>query len=147
MKKLAETLLIYYQQNEDDFNNDVEELDSWDGILGDNRMEGMDFLDELYQGKEATEILRRAYFGHDDDSWHEENGEKVYGEFNPNRDYFYFNGYGNLVSTDFKDYSNFLNEDTIQDIIDHEGNLSLSDGAQEIIDNYEEQEEEEHDND
>ena len=61
MKTLAEELMNYYQQNEDDFNNDIEELDSWDGILGDNRMENMDFLDELYQGKDATEILRREY--------------------------------------------------------------------------------------
>lgn len=37
----------------------------------------MDELDEIYQGKKATEILSRAYFGHDDDSWHEENGERV----------------------------------------------------------------------
>ena len=144
MKTLAEELMNYYQQNEDDFNNDIEELDSWDGILGDNRLEPMEDLDEHYHGQDVTEILNRADFGHDDDSWHEENGEKVYGPFCPNREYFYFNGYGNLVSTDFKDYSGFLNEDTIQDIIDHEGKLSLSDGAQEIIDNYEEEEEEEH---
>ena len=147
MKTLVEELMNYYQQNEDDFNNDIEELDSWNGILGDERIAPMEELDEIYHEQDVTEMMRRAYYGYDDDSWHEENGEKVYGPFCPNREYFYFNGYGNLVSTDFKDYSDFLNEDTIQDIIDHEGNLSLSDGAQEIIDNYEEQEEEEHDND
>lgn len=134
----------YYQQNEDDFNNDIEELDSWNGILGDERIAPMEELDEIYHEQDVTEMMRRAYYGYDDDSWHEENGEKVYGPFCPNREYFYFNGYGNLVSTDFKNYSDFLNEDTIQDIIDHEGKLSLSDGAQEIIDNYEEEEEEEH---
>ena len=98
----------------------------------------MDELDEIYQGKKATEILSRAYFGHDDDSWHEENGERVYGEFNPNRDYFYFNGYGNLVSTDERDYSDYIDLDYVQDIIDNECHLDLSDGAQEIIDNYDE---------
>lgn len=131
MKTLAEILLNYYQEHEDDFNHDIEELDCWNGILGDE-------LDELYQGKKATEILSRAYFGHDDDSWHEENGERVYGEFNPNRDYFYFNGYGNLVSTDERDYSDYIDLDYVQDIIDNECNLDLSDGAQEIIDNYDE---------
>ena len=136
MKTLAETLLNYYQKNEDDFNHDIEELDSWNGILGDNRIEEMDFLDELYQGKEATEILRSAYFGHDDDTWHEENGEKVYGKFNPNRDYFYFNGYGNLVSTVYKDYSDYLDLDYVQDIVDNYGHLDMSVWAQEIIDNY-----------
>lgn len=138
MKTLAETLLNYYQQNEEDFNHDIEELDSWNGALGDNRIEEMDFLDELYQGKEATEILRRAFFGRDDDGWHYEDGEKVHESFNPNRDYFYFNGCGNLVSTDERDYSDFLDENFVQDIIDNECHLDLSDGAQEIIDNYDE---------
>ena len=35
MKTLAETLLNYYQEHEDDFNHDIEELDCWNGILGD----------------------------------------------------------------------------------------------------------------
>lgn len=138
MKTLAETLLNYYQEHEDDFNHDIEELDCWNGILGDRRVYLMEELDEIYQGKEATEILRRAYFGHDDDNWYVENGERVYGEFNPNRDYFYFNGYGNLVSTDECDYSDYIDLDYIQDIIDNECHLDLNDGAQEIIDNYDE---------
>lgn len=141
MKTLAETLetlLNYYQKNEEDFNHDIEELDSWNGIIGDNRIEDMDILDEIYQGKEATEILRRAYFGYDDDTWHDENGERVHGEFNPNRDYFYFNVYGDLVSTDYKDYSDYLDLDFVQDIVDNYGHLDLSVWAQEIIDNYDE---------
>ena len=138
MKTLAETLLNYYKEHEDDFNHDIEELDSWNGILGDNRINDMEFLDELYQGKDVTEILRCAYFGHDDDNWHEENGEKVYGEFNPNRDYFYFNGYGNLVSTDYKDYSDYLDLDCVQDIVENYGHLDMSVWALEIIDNYDE---------
>ena len=139
MKTLAETLLNYYKEHEEDFNHDIEELDSYNGILGDNRIEDMDILYEIYQGTEAPEILRRAYFGHDDDTWHEENGEKFYGEFNPNRDYFYFNGYGNLVSTDYKDYSDYLDLDYVQDIVDNYGHLDLSVWAQEIIDNYDEE--------
>lgn len=79
MKTLAETLLNYYQEHEDDFNHDIEELDSWNGYLGDRRIYVMEELDEIYQGTQATEILRRAYFGNDDDNWHIENGEKVYG--------------------------------------------------------------------
>lgn len=138
MKTLAETLLNYYKEHEEDFNHDIEELDSYNGILGDNRIEDMDILDEIYQGTEVTEILRRAYFGHDDDTWHEENGERVYGKFNPNRDYFYFNGYGNLVSTDYKDYSDYLDLDYVQDIVDNYEHLNMIVWAQEIIDNYDE---------
>lgn len=145
MKTLAETLLNYYQEHEDDFNRDIEELDCWNGILEDRRVEHIHLLDEIYQGKEATEILRCAFFGHDDDNWHIENGEKVYGKFNPNRDYFYFNGYGNLVSTNYCDYSDFLDEYFVQEIIDNESNLDLSEGAQEIIDSYDEEgEDDEH---
>lgn len=138
MKTLAEKLLNYYQENDDDFNHDIEEMDSWSGCLGDCRIEPMYVLDEIYQSKQVTEVLRRAYFGYDDDSWHEENGKRAYGEFNPNRDYFYFNGCGNLVSTDELDYSDYLDVDYVQDIIDNECHLYLSDGAQEIIDSYDE---------
>lgn len=139
MKTLAETLLNYYKEHEEDFNHDIEELDGWNGCLDGRRLEPMDELDVIYQGKESTEILRRAYFGHDDDTWHDENGERVYGKFNPNRDYFYFNGYGNLVSTDYKDYSDYLDLDYVQDIVDNYGHLDMSVWALEIIDNYDEE--------
>lgn len=137
MKTLAETLLNYYKEHEDDFNYDIEELDSWNGYLGDERAEPMEYLDEFYQGTEPTEILRRAFFGYDDAYAKSEQRAP----FNPNRDYFYFNAYGNLVSTDYKDYSSFLDEYFVEEIIDNERHLYLSDGAQTIIDNYEEADE------
>ena len=137
MKTLAETLLNYYQKNEEDFNSDIEELDSWNGYLGDERAEPMEYLDDFYQGTEPTEILMRAFYGYDDTYAKSEQRAP----FNPNRDYFYFNAYGNLVSTDERDYSNFLDEYFVKEIIDNECHLDLSDGAQEIIDNYEEKDE------
>lgn len=48
MKTLAEKLLNYYQGNDDDFNHDIEELDSYDGYLGDRTCYMMDELDEFY---------------------------------------------------------------------------------------------------
>lgn len=134
MSKLAETLLNYYCEHDDDFNHDIEEMDSWNSCLGDGRIEPMYMLDELYQNTEATEILRCAFFGYDDAYAKLEQRET----FNPNREYFYFNGYGNLVSTDELDYSCYLDVDYVQDIIDNECHLCLSDGAQEIIDSYDE---------
>ena len=75
----------------------------------------MDELDEFYNGTEPLEILRRAYYGRDDDTYTtDSNGNKTYGEFNPNRDYFYYNGYGNLVSSDYKDYTAHLDEYAIE---------------------------------
>ena len=137
MKTLAETLLNYYKEHEEDFNHDIEELDSWNGYLGDERIEEMDYLDDFYQGTEPTEILMRAFYGYDDTYAKSEQRAP----FNPNCDYFYFNAYGNLVSTDYKDYSSFLDEYFVNEIIDNECHLDLSDGAQEIIDNYEEEDE------
>ena len=141
--KMIEKLMQFYKDNPDDFTNDIEELDSWNGCLGDERCTPMDELDEIYQGTEATEILRRAFFGRDDDGWHYEDGEKVHESFNPNREYFYYNGYGNLVSTDEKDYSSFLDENFVEDIIENSAHLCLSDGAQEIIDEEDDDEDDE----
>ncbi len=135
---LADKLLAYYKENTEDFVNDIEELDSWNGYLGDYRVIPMEDLDDFYQGTKPSEILRRAFFGYDDVY----STSKQKASFNPNRDYFYFNGYGNLVSTDERDYSDFLDENFVQDIIDNEPNLSLSKGAQEIIDNYETEDDE-----
>lgn len=111
VKKIIE----FFNENEEIFNSCMEELDSYNGYLGDNRYYSMDELDEFYNGTEPLEILRRAYYGRDDDTWTtDSSGNKTYGEFNPNRDYFYYNGYGNLVSSDYKDYSAHLDEYAIE---------------------------------
>lgn len=111
VKKIIE----FFNENKEIFNSCMEELDSYNGYLGDNRYYSMDELDEFYNGTEPLEILRRAYYGRDDDTWTtDSSGNKTYGEFNPNRDYFYYNGYGNLVSSDYKDYSAHLDEYAIE---------------------------------
>ena len=87
----------------------MEELDSYNGYLGDDRYYNMDELNDLYSGQEPQEILFRAFYGFDADTWMTDSrGDKEYRAFNPNREYFYFNGYGNLVSSDYKDYSDKL---------------------------------------
>lgn len=108
-------IIEYFENNEEMFNSCMEELDSYNGYLNDDRYYSMDELDELYNGSEPLEILRRAYYGHDADTWTTDSrGERTYGEFNPNRDYFTFNGYGNLISTDYKDYSAHLDRYAIE---------------------------------
>lgn len=129
---LQQELLAYYMKNTEDFNYDIEELDSWNGYLGDDKVIPMDELDEVFQGVDPSEIVRRSFFGFDEPYAKSEARHS----FNPNRDYFYFSGYGNLVSTDERDYSGYLDEDFVQDIIDNEANLSLSSGAQDIIDKW-----------
>lgn len=135
--KLLEKLLIYYKENEEDFVDDIEELDNWNGCLYDDRIFLMEHVNDVYCATEPEEILMRAFYGYDEPG----NKGDQRQPFNPNRQYFYFNGFGNLVSTDRKDYSDYLNDYFIQDIIDNRDNLYLSEGAQQLIDNYEDENE------
>ena len=114
-EEITADIIAYFENNEDVFNDCMEELDWCNAYLGDNRYFSMDELHEFYRDSDPLEILRRAYYGRDDDTWTtDNNGDKTYGEFNPNRDYFYYNGYGNLVSSDYKDYSAYLDNYAIE---------------------------------
>lgn len=123
-------ILEFYKENEDDFNNDIEELDSWNGYLGDDRYYNMDELDEILYGLTPTEILLRAFYGHGDYS--------VNSDFCPNCDYFTFNGYGNLVSYNEKDYSGLLDEYFVKELIDNYTHLNIADEVLEIIESIDE---------
>lgn len=110
-------ILAIFKEDEELFADVVEELDNWNGFLGDDRWENMEELDEIFEGKSVTYILERAFYGYDADTWHtDSHGDKEFGAFNPNRDYFRFNGYGNLVSSNYKDYSDYLNDSTIEEM-------------------------------
>ncbi len=85
-------------------------------IMADNRYDNqiyhMDELDEMYSS--AEEAIRRAFYGYDDygTDKHEES-------FNPNRDYFYYNAYGNLVSVEYVEYNEYADRYTCS-IIDED---------------------------
>lgn len=136
-------LLDYFADNEDIFSECIEDLDSWNGILGDDRYLPMDELDELYRGESASYILERAYFGKDYDSWHTDSyGERHYASFNPNREYFTFNGYGNLCSSNWKDYSDKLNEDIILEMLENKPHMYTIDDNEDLRELFDELEEE-----
>lgn len=108
-KAIIADIIQYFKENEDVFNDCIEELDSYNSYLGDDRYYSMDELNDLYSGTEPQEILFRAFYGYDEDTYTTDgSGNKTYGAFNPNREYFRYNGYGNLVSADYKDYSDKL---------------------------------------
>ena len=110
-------IIAYFERNEDAFNDCIEDLDAYNGFLGDDRYYSMDELDNVYDGQSTTEILCRAFYGYDAETWTKDSdGEKRYGAFNPNRDYFSFNGYGNLVSSNYKDYSDKLDHWAIEEM-------------------------------
>jgi hypothetical protein len=132
MKK--QLLMDLFESNEELLNQTIEELDSYNGYLADNRYYEMDMLSEFYSGTDPIELLNRAYFGYDSESWHTDaNGNKIYGAFNPNREYFSYNGYGNLVSSDYKDYSMYLDNYFIDAIIDNKDYLDLGDEITAIL--------------
>lgn len=108
----------------------------------------MDELDEFYSGTEPLELLRRAYYGRDDDTYTtDSNGNKTYGEFNPNRDYFYYNGYGNLVSSDYKDYSTHLDEYAIDAMRENRQYIDSIDGDDDLAALFDELEQEDENDD
>ena len=118
--EITENIISYFENNEDIFNSCIEELDSGNGYLGDDRYYDMYMLDEFYANTKASELLERAFYGYDADAWHTDaHGEKIYGAFNPNRNYFTYNGYGNLVSSDYKDYSALLDSWVVESMLDN----------------------------
>ena len=140
----ARKILDYFANNEDMFNDCIEELDSYNGYLGDDRYYEMYLLDDFYRGEDPVEILRRAFYGHDEETYTtDERGEKHYGEFNPNREYFTYNGYGNLVSADYKDYSAHLDPYFVEALIEERANISSIENDDELVELLDEYESEE----
>ena len=139
-------IIQYFKENEDVFNDCMEDLDSYNGYLGDDRYYNMDELNDLYSGQEPQEILFRAFYGFDADSRHiDSSGNKEYGAFNPNREYFYFNGYGNLVSSDYKDYSDKLDGYAVEAMSEGRNyidSIEDDDALADLFDELEEAEEE-----
>lgn len=133
MKNTIEKIIAYFEGNEDTFNECIEELDAYNGYLYDDRYYSMDDLNEFYSGSAPIDILRLAYFGRDDDTWHTDaSGNKIYGAFNPNRDYFTFNGYGNLVSSDYKDYTHKLDEYFINELLENRSYIDTIENDEEL---------------
>ena len=88
-------IIEYFDEHEDEFVKAVEELDDIIGILKDDRCYDMRLL------------------GHDEDEIVEENGEKKFAPFNTARKYFYCGATSGLISTDRKEYGDYLNDFTI----------------------------------
>ena len=142
-EQTTKKIIEYFENNEEIFNECIEELDSYNGYLGDNRYYEMEMLNEFYSGQEPIDILYRAFYGRDDDTWTtDSNGNKTYGEFNPNREYFYYNGYGNLVSSNYKDYTGQLDNYFIESLSENRRYICSMDEYEELTILFDELEEE-----
>lgn len=129
--ELREKLMDYFRDNEDDMNDVMEQLDSWDGFLGDDAYFPMDELYDFYNisGRDDFDnLMARIFYGHD------QYGDET--AFNPNREYFSYNGYGNLVSSDYKDYTGKLDDYFIDEVIENRDEITLPDGVADIFYDY-----------
>ena len=85
----------------------------------------MERFDEICEGMTPSDIARSIF----------------YGDFNPNHDYFHFNGYGNFESTDFPtDW--IYPGDIAREVVDREESF-MNDEIQEEIDSWNEENDEE----
>lgn len=82
----------------------------------DNAIYTMDEFDEICENMDASEIARRCF----------------YGKFNPNDEYFIFNGYENFDSSDYLD--DFIDFDDIANYIARNDEDFDSDEIREILD-------------
>ena len=147
-EKIIKKIIEYFEENEEVFNQCVEELDSYNGYLGDNRYYSMDELNDFYRDTDPIELLQRAYYGYDADTYTTDgNGNREHGEFNPNRDYFTYNGYGNLVSTDYPDYSGMLDKYIVDDMSENRRWIDTIDENPELSELFDELENAEEQND
>ena len=138
-EEVTADIIEFFENNEDIYNEAIEELDRYNGYLGDDRYFSMDELDELYSGTEPSEILRMAFFGYDEETYTtDRDGNKTYGAFNPNRDYFRYNGYGNLVSADYKDYSGQLDKYAVESMSENRNYIDTIEDNEELAELFDE---------
>lgn len=103
---------------------------STDGVFGgDVFLPSEEFFEDSLYGYEAKDVAMKFFNGEDLDSR---------GPANPNRDYFRFNGYDNVESTNDPGeiYLDELDIELVDYIIDHLDDREFPDDIQEIIDEY-----------
>jgi hypothetical protein len=85
------------EDDEDVFVEACEELDTWDGFLGDIRCEDMDMIDEFFN--KPSDLLDKM------------------DDFNSDDSYFYFTAYGYVSTTDNK-YTVYSDDYSAEDVLD-----------------------------
>ena len=99
-----------------------------DEVNGDNYIYGMDEFNEIMESYSPLDLAFRVFYG---------------GDFNPNHKYFWYNGYGNLCSSDYASDCPYICEGEIAEwCVEHDEDFG-SWRIREILDEYSESEEEE----
>lgn len=134
-KEIRQELKDLFKNDDTLFNETIEELDSYNGYLGDDRYRSMEYLTDYIDTSDLwNSLIYRMFYGRDDDSYIT---KKECQKFNPNRKYYYYNGYGNLVSSDYKDYSDYLNDYFIDSLLENHSDLSLDADIEELLNELE----------
>jgi hypothetical protein len=95
------------EEDEDAFDEACEELDSWNGFLGDSRCYSMDMIDEFFE--KPSDLLENM------------------SDFDYSDEYFYFTIYGVSTTDDKHDlYSGaFSAEDVLDELVDNYGHVDI----------------------
>lgn len=104
---------------------DYEQVNLWNDYCeaqdySDDRIGGMDEFDDLFYGLSPLEIVRRL------DS-----------SFNPNHAWFYFDGWGNVCSTNYPE-NEVIQQDDIAEYIDESGDSLYDSGIAELLKSWDE---------
>lgn len=131
--EIIDDIIEYFENDTDAFTEIIEDCDDYDGFLEDDRWYSTDELEDVLDGRPIVEILNMAKFGEDLDDWHyDSHGEKVFDSFNPCRDWFRFDGAGNLESSNWKDYSDKIDRWAVEEIEENRGHLTSIDDYDEL---------------
>lgn len=146
-KEIRTELKDLFEEDEALFNETIEELDSYNGYLGDDRYYFMEDLTNYIDTSDLqNSLIYRIFYGRDDDCYiANSQGKKEYSQFNPNREYYYYDAYGNLVSSDYKDYSDCLNDYFIDSLLENCSYLNLDTDIEALLDELENAEQGEED--
>lgn len=109
-----------------------EQVDLWNEYCeaqnrDDDRIECMDGFDDLFYGRSPLEIVRSL------DS-----------SFNPNHAWFYFDGWGDVCSTD-RPENEIIQQDDIAEYIDESGDSLYDSGIAELLEIWDEDDEDDED--
>lgn len=108
---LYEEITNYLEENEQDFICIIEDLDSWNGYLNGDRWEYMDFLDDYLENEKPFDLILL--------------GRNSGSDFYPGDNYFRFDVYGNLESSNYKEYNDYISDYFIDDILENYQRLDI----------------------
>lgn len=133
---VCEKAIAYFEDNDNEFIETIETLDNWNGYLDGKRFEPMDTFNDFFYG--TRDILGDII-------------DRLNPSFTSADDYWYWDDWGEINSTDEIDYSDFLDDDFIEDLYNNRGDVDMPSYIEKLFDAYDniddEDEEEEEDED